>query len=181
MAPKNRPPVEIKLLDGEVEVSSRSLAFEKACDIKADVFELVTKIADELRKNIATANVIQVLVDMKDEELEAATIKLLPRLLPAITRAAELLAATRADGKNLEKYLAPLIMAETTVVATNEEGVKERFEFSKRAEMAKFFDLYLETYHQILWHAGRVTFQRFFPEIVRLVSRFSTRKIRATG
>lgn len=181
-APANRAHVEIRLAGDEVEVSSRPLKFEPSEDIKADVLLLITRVADELRKNIGTAQLPAMLLAMKNEEIAEAIPKLLPKLLPTVAAAAELLATQRPDGKqNLLKYLAPLVMAETTVVATNDEGQKERFEFWKRAEMARFFDLYPETYFPILWHAGRVTFARFFPVKDLLASRSTTARAPVSG
>lgn len=169
MTPANRPPVDMMI--GDVEVSSRPLPYEKAEDIQADILQIVTRTTAALTQSLGAQGLAKLIASGKEDIL-----KLLPQLLPTLTSVADQFAAPR-DGVSTLKRLAPLVMATTTVIAVNEEGQKDRFELGKAGERAHFFDLYPQTYYPVLFHAGRVTFQRFFPAGVLTGSASSTAKV----
>lgn len=156
---------------GDVEVSSRPLPYEKAEDIQADILQIVTRTSTALADNLGANGLAQLIASGKEDIM-----KLLPRLLPTLTSVADQFATPR-DGVSTLKRLAPLVMAATTVIAIGEGGQKDRFELGKAGERATFFDLYPQTYYPILFHAGRVTFQRFFPAGVLTASGSSTAKV----
>ncbi len=152
MPPAQRTPVTLDL--GEVVVESRPLPYDKAEDDLAEVYQIVMRVGNALVGSLGVEG-LQKLVSSKlgtDDRMG-----LLMPLMPTFQVAADQL------GNGTLKRLAPRIMFSTTATFPDENGKKQILELSSAANRATLFDGYPGTYLPILFHAGRVTFARFFP------------------
>lgn len=142
--------LEVKDADGVAyaTVTSQALAFEPTEDLLPDVLQLVGGAFDRV------AGMVQAGKIEGSEDVMA----LLPMLGGFISQ---------LQGGKL-KALAPKILADTYVVMSLVPGgEKMRFDLCKKEDRAQVFEARPELYFPALFHAGRVTFGRFFPAIGR--------------
>lgn len=153
-------PVEFKVRtvdDRELIVSTVPLLFDHAQPMLPQILEIVSIASRDLVAMIASGK-----IDLKADTLDPNTVA---SIFPSLQNLAAYL-----DGK-LEK-LAPKLLATTRVAAptrtpTGEEGELEWHEMQKLSDRNYIFNEYPEIYLQVVFHAGRVTFGRFFPKSLR--------------
>jgi hypothetical protein len=147
-----RQPIEATIAG--LRVTSTPLSFSASQPLIADVAEFMSVAAKELGP-VMTSGAIKVTDDLGDPKVMAA-------LAPVLGGVAKFFGAGR-----LEK-LAPKVMATTVVVMQSPRGELENYELGKEKDRNLVFDEHPEAYFPILFFAGRVTFQRFFPASVPL-------------
>lgn len=141
---------EAKDADGSVYavVTSEQLAYEPTEDLLPEVMILMSSAFDRVAGMVAAGKI------NGTEDVMA--------LLPALGGF-----ISQLQGGKL-KQLAPRLLASTTVtMALTPGGEKLRFDLCKKDERASVFESRPELYFPTLYHAGRVTFGRFFPAIGR--------------
>lgn len=145
------PRVPVDTTIAGYKVTTTPLPFPSAQPLIPDVAEFISVAAGVLGPLLASGK-LKGLESLKDPK----TIEL---LAPVIGSVAKYFGAGR-----LEK-LAPKIMATTVVVMADKTGELANYELGKGAEYAYVFDEAPHAYFPILFFAGRVTFERFFPGI----------------
>jgi hypothetical protein len=130
-------------LDGDVKVTSEALAWEPAEDILPDVAEIISTVVSSIAPKIASGE-----ISGTDDVLT---------LLPALGA----LVSTLGNGKL--KALAPKILAGTSVVMPDDQGLRVKYDLIKKDDRAACFEARPDLYFRILFFAGKVTFARFFP------------------
>jgi len=155
MPPAQRTAVELKLADGEVIVASKPLPYERAEDDLAEVYQIVMRIGNALFTSIGAEGLAKLVSEkMNTDDLAGLLVPLLPTIQ----------LATDQLGNGVLKRLAPRMMFSTTAIApVGDNGEKENLDLGKTNDRAKLFDAYPSTYLPIVFHAGRVTYGRFFP------------------
>ena len=156
-APNVRAAVSINV--GDCTIESRPLPFTRAEDIQADVYGLLVKVVKRLVEEMGIVGVQKIAAlatadDVTGDQLASIIVAILPALdtLFDNLRGGEL------------KRLAPLLLFSTTVVYPDpENGKKTREELALVVGREKVFDAMPSLYWVSLFHAGRVTFARFFP------------------
>lgn len=153
-------PVDTKVRtadDRELVVSTVPLLFDHAQPMLPQIMEIVSIASRDLVAMVASGK-----IDLKADTIDPNTIV---SIFPSLQNL-----AAHLDGR-LEK-LAPKLLGTTRVAAptrtpSGEEGDLEWHEMSKPSDRSYIFNEYPETYIPIVFHAGRVTFGRFFPKSLR--------------
>jgi hypothetical protein len=130
-------------------VDSQPLAYEAAEDLLPEVAQVLSRGFDNVSPQVAEM--------AKDLDLQSKDPRVMLVLIPAIAGVVQQL------GGGQLKRLAPRILATTTVTITGDDGSKNRYDMCKKEDRALCFDERPDIYFQVLWHAGKVTFGRFFP------------------
>lgn len=142
-----------------LEVTALPLPFSQAEPLIPEVGVFLALVLEELAKALEGVDIKALLGDGKSFDLKTVNLdKLKVDKLAAAMRTAMI---HLGDGK-LAK-LAPKIMASTSVIVADMAGEPIRRELGKAKEREMVFDEHPEAYLPILWFAGRVTFQRYFP------------------
>ena len=137
---------EIKI--GELRVTSHPLKFEQSQPLLPTVGQFLSVAAGEILPLLTSGK-----LKATDDLMNPVVMGQMAPALGAIS--------TFLDGR-LEK-LAPKILAATTVVMKNEAGEALNYELIKEKDRNAVFNAHPEAFLLILFHAGRVTFGRFFP------------------
>ena len=142
------------------EVHTSPLPYEKAEDLLPDVAEIVARGFDQVSPELAQL--------VHTDGLTKEDPRMMLILLPAIS------GILRQLGGGKLKTLVPRLLLTTQVHLKNEAGETEKFELISKDDRAKCFDARPDIYFQTLWHAGKVTFARFFPAIGQRAEKKST-------
>ena len=138
-------------LDAEgAAITSEALPFEEAEDLLPEVADVVGTALEFLGPKIASGEIQMTMDAMK--------------LAPVLSLLAKKLGSGRL------KALAPRIMAGTQVLL-DDNGEKDKCDLVTKTDRARCFDARPDLYLPILFHAGKVTFARFFPAAWRGGSR----------
>lgn len=140
---------------GDLLVTSQMLPYESAEDILPDILQIVTRAVDRVRAELGP-NGMALIGNLDKIKTEEDLKTILQLMLPAFQSVADNL------GNGTLKRLAPLILATTTVVMSDETGSKSKLELVKKADRATVFEAFPNAYFPILFFAGKVTFARFF-------------------
>lgn len=156
-APVIRPAVD--LVVGDCTIQSRPLPYTRAEDLQPDIYGLVVKVVKRLVDTLGIDRVQKLAAAAMDENASGEQIAaIVVSILPALDTLFDSL-----RGGEL-KRMAPLILFSTAVVFPNiETGAKQREELALVAGREAVFDVHPELYWVCLFHAGRVSFARFFP------------------
>jgi hypothetical protein len=147
-------PAKVEPLDLEnARIESSPLLFEKAEDLLPDIAQIISRGMDQVSPEIA--KLAQSGAISKDDP---ATMLL---LLPAVSGVLQQL------GGGKLRALAPRVLASTSITLTGESGEKVKYDLVSKDDRAACFDARPDIYFPALWHAGKVTFGRFFPALGR--------------
>lgn len=137
----------MELRDAKVE--SSPLPYEKAEDLLPDVAHIISKAFDQVSPEVAAM--------VQDGDFNKDDPRVLLVLLPAVSGILQQL------GGGKLRALAPRILATTQVYLKNEAGEIEKHDMVSKDDRARCFDARPDVYFPALYHAGKVTFARFFP------------------
>lgn len=140
--------IETLELEG-AEVHSAPLPYEKAEDLLPDVAEIVARGFDQVSPELA--KLIQ-----DGGEISKDDPRMMIVLIPAIS------GILRQLGGGKLKSLVPRLVATTSVII-EKDGEKLKYDLVDKAARASCFDERPDIYFETLYHAGKVTFARFFP------------------
>lgn len=161
-------PHETVEIDG-VSFRFEALPFEKATNMLADVFQIISKTLDAgiakvigLFKSGQFGDLISTDEDGKAKLNPEAIARLLPVLMPVLVTVSGELAANK-DGLSMLKWLEPRLLENSQATMRNEKGAKERLDLIDAEDRAKLFDAHPSAYLLALFLAGKLTFARYFP------------------
>jgi hypothetical protein len=160
-------PHEDHELDG-VKFRFEALSYEKATDMLADVFQLVSKTLDtgigrvlDMFKSGRIDFAKLKSLDLKDLDPELLS-QLLREIAPVLVTVSNELAAHK-DGVSMLKWLEGRLFENSTAVYKNAKGEKERLSLIDKDDRAALFEQHPSTFLLALFLAGKVTFARYFP------------------
>lgn len=137
----------LDLDDGKTQVTIEQLPYEDAEDLLPEVAQIISAVTERFGAALLSGQV----------KAEDDILKLLPMLGG--------LANQLGDGKL--RRLVPRLLKTTVVITTDDTGDKVKHELVKKEDRAALFEDRPDLYFVLLWHAGRVTFGRFFPANAR--------------
>lgn len=141
-----REPTELRILDARV--LSSPLPFERAQPMIPVIGQLLSIAAREVGPLVASGK-LKLKDDLGDPRVWMA-------ILPSLQELCVFMDTRLVD-------VTPKLLATTRVVIPDSSGEDAAFEMSVKKDMNYVFDQRPDLYLPTLFHAGRVTFARFFP------------------